>query len=47
MDVTIKLQYKENKVYVVCEEANINQIFLVEDLPELIKDLPNLIDNKI
>ena len=31
------------KTLVECKEANINQKFLNEDIPELLNDLPNLI----
>ena len=32
----------ETSVNVVCNDANLDQNFLIEDIPELIKDLPNL-----
>lgn len=33
----------KNKIHVVCEAAKIDQIFLAEDIPILLIDLPNLI----
>jgi len=36
-----------NTVKIKCEEINMDQEFLVEDLPELIKDLRNLSDDDV
>ena len=34
------------RVLFECEDANIKQEFLVEDVPALIADLPNLVENE-
>ena len=43
--ITIIYPIKET-VNIECKEASINQEFLLEDIPALIKDLPNLLDKK-
>lgn len=44
MKYSIQITVDGDKAHVVCKEANIDQGFLTEDLPELLKDLPNLIN---
>lgn len=38
-----KIKGREDLIFIKCEAAEINQPFLLDDLPKLILDLPNLI----
>jgi hypothetical protein len=42
---TLTIEYIAGDIaYVTCKEASISQAFEVDDLPDLIKDIQNLID---